>query len=170
MSKLDRENEAKCRLAAWVIAAQMNGLLSLDPYETSVTMSVKGSNMFISGQTPDDPYVFIGIHETLMPWFLDVPWAVVNVIPEANRIHLVAQMTANEQLTFILHEGNGLGDWLSGVDPQKFKLSFKEFIIMENGDIACSKKVMRKLPFAIVNKHKRHAKIQPWAQNLMGLK
>ena len=163
----DKVTIAKTQFAAWVIKAMDKGLLMLDPHAPTVTMTVQGSGMFIVGHTTDDPYVFIGVHDTMMPWFLDMPWIRADVIPSSNRIHLIAQMNADVQLTFIMHEDKGLCQWLTKVDPAVFNLPFRTFITMDNNQIAWSKTVNKRLKFRIIESMASREKTQNWAKPLI---
>jgi len=164
----ERVSISKQKFIRWVSAAVQRGLLMLDPHAPTITMTVKGSGMFVVGQTNDDPFVFIGVHSSMMPWFLDMPWIRADVIPSCNRIHMVAQMNENTQLTFILHEDKGLCQWLTKVDPSAFKLPFRTFITMENEsgerEIAWSKAVSKRLKFRILKGLDNKPVIQKWAK------
>ena len=163
-----KQSSSKLKFAAWVSSAVKRSLLMLDPHAPTITMTVKGSGMFVVGQTKDDPFVFIGIHSSMMPWFLNMPWIRADVIPSCNRIHLIAQMNEKIQLTFVLHEDKGLCQWLVNVDPSVFKLPFRTFVKVDKPgstfEVAWSKSVNKRLRFRILKGLSNKKEIQSWAR------
>jgi len=165
---LSKEEKAKCFLAGWSVNARKEGLLMIDPYSPTITLTVRGSGLFIVGFTNDDPYVFIGIHESMMPWFLDVPWVRVDVVPSANRIHMIANMTDDKQLTFIMHEEKGFCGWLDNIDPDSFSIPFRTVVFLENNQLAWSEHIEKRIPFKILDSAtSTNGDIQDWAKPIL---
>lgn len=105
----------------------------------AIILNSEASNYFIMGRD-EDAKPYIGIQETMIPWFLEIPWSEIALCPDEKYLYLIAK--ENDEVTFVLGLKPRLKRMIALIDPkvekiEKVSVNFKIFKIVKN-EIAVS--------------------------------